>query len=136
VVHDLKNPLAGILANGEFILGNDALDVDTREAMQDIVGSSEIMNQMVMNLLDISRAEDGALAPKPARFDVSEMFAELTHKSKHRLEARRQKLVTEVVDDARLLFADRSLVYRILENLLDNCIKYTPASGTITIMAR
>ena len=64
LVHDLKNPLAAILANSDFLLGREERP-DEREALADVHSSAESMLRMVTNLLDIRRSEEGALALRP-----------------------------------------------------------------------
>jgi DNA-binding response OmpR family regulator len=71
VVHDLKNPLAAILANAQFALTTEVPE-EAREALCDIATSVERMNAMLLDLLDIGRGEGGDLQlhPEPLRLDV------------------------------------------------------------------
>ncbi|MBX3217417.1 MAG: response regulator [Labilithrix sp.] len=136
VVHDLKNPLASILANGEFVLSATDVSGDPRAAVEDIMASSEAMHQMVMNLLDISRAEEGALTPELAEVDLAQLVAELEEQTRRRVDARRQTLRIDVAPGLPTLRADRLLLRRTLENLLDNGLRYTPSGGTVAVAAR
>ncbi|HVJ88948.1 MAG TPA: response regulator [Labilithrix sp.] len=132
LVHDLKNPLASILANGDFVSEAPSLEQPLREATRDILAAATTMHRMVVNLLDINRSEEGLLIlnrepVKPARL-IDELHAE----ARRRLMNREQKLLVNC-SDAQLIDADPRLLFRILENLLDNCMKYTPSKGTIWI---
>lgn len=135
VVHDLKNPLASILANGHFVLSCPDVVGEARDAMQDVMTSSEVMLQMVMNLLDISQAEEGKLRITADAIDVGAEVDALSGRVRRRLETRKQKLVVAIEPELPVLRADRALIRRTLENLVDNCIKYTPGGGTITVEA-
>lgn len=56
VVHDLKNPIASIIPNAQFLF-EEALSDDTRVAARDIGAAAAAMHRMVLDLLDISRSE-------------------------------------------------------------------------------
>ncbi|MBX3261847.1 MAG: response regulator [Labilithrix sp.] len=136
VVHDLKNPLASILANGDFVLNGTDVSGDPKAAVEDIMASSEAMHQMVMNLLDISRAEEGALTPELTEVDLGALVSELEEQTRRRVESRRQTLLIEIAPGLPKLHADPLLLRRALENLLDNGMRYTPSGGTIAVAAR
>lgn len=135
LVHDLKNPLSSVLANTQFVFDNPE-DEDRQGALADVLSAGEAIHQMVMNLLDIGRAEDGALVPSIDDVDVAALFAELRSYSRRRLALRRQELrVTDAARLPRSIRADASLLSRVLQNLLDNSMKYTPAGGTVSLEA-
>lgn len=132
LVHDLKNPLASILANGEFVVGTPSLPSQVQEAVRDVVTSAGTMHRMVVNLLDINRSEDGCLVVRRDAIDPAVLVEELQSLSRRRLANRKQNLVLSRTGERRI-DGDRELVQRVLENLLDNCMKYTPSGGTIWI---
>lgn len=135
VIHDLKNPLSSIIANGDYVLAAPALAGDYRDAVADVISSAETMHQMVLNLLDISRADDGELTPHPAPVDVRSMLATLQRRLRHRAEEREHRLKVNV-EGIECIEADESLLFRTLENLVDNCLKYTPPKGAIEVAAK
>jgi signal transduction histidine kinase len=93
------------------------------------------MVRMVMNLLDVSRSEDGALVPRVTEFALPQLLDEVCSEMARRIEDKSQKLALRVAPEVRLLSADRDLVRRILENLIDNAYKYGPRRGTIGVEA-
>ncbi len=134
VVHDLKNPLTAILANAGYLVNAGHLEEDHRAALRDVLGSAKAMHRMVMNLLDISRSEDGTLVPKLVDVDLRALVEEICRVVAKRAEERQLTLRHEV--GISTLRADRDLFQRLLENLVDNGLKYTPAGGTIEIRAQ
>lgn len=134
VVHDLKNPLTAILANAGYLANEEYLKEDDRAALRDVLGSAHSMHRMVMNLLDISRSEDGTLVPKLIEMDLRALVEEICGAAKRRAEERTITLKREV--DVSTIRADKDLLQRLIENLIDNGIKYTPAGGTIDIRAQ
>ncbi len=135
IIHDLKNPLSSILSNVQFALGQSDLGVDERDSLRDVLRASQSMVRMVMNLLDISRSEDGALVPHLTDFELPGLLGEVTSEMERRIEDKEQRVVLAVAPDVRAMTADRDLVRRILENLVDNAYKYGPRRATIRIEA-
>jgi two-component system sensor histidine kinase/response regulator len=135
IVHDLKNPLSSILSNVQFALGQGGLGAEERDSMLDVLRASQSMVRMVMNLLDISRSEDGALVPHRVEFDLGVLLGEVSSEMQRRIEDKEQKLALAVAPNLGAMTADRDLVRRILENLVDNAYKYGPRRATITIEA-
>jgi two-component system sensor histidine kinase/response regulator len=133
IVHDLKNPLSSILSNVQFLAASRDIPERDRGSLIDVLRASRSMFRMVMNLLDISRSEDGALVPRCVEFDLAKLLDEISSEMRHRLEDKGQTFALRVTPDAGGITADRDLVRRIVENLLDNACKYTPRLGTISI---
>jgi len=133
IVHDLKNPLSSILSNAEYLNSIAGIPERERESLADVLRASRSMFRMVMNLLDVSRSEDGALVPRCAEFDLAALLAEVSSETVHRLEEKGQTLSVLVEPGVGAILADRDLVRRVIENLLDNSHKYSPRNGRISI---
>ena len=138
VVHDLKNPLAGIMGNIQLIQMQSTQLPPARlgELLQRSLDSARQMARMIQNILEVAKLEEQKmpLRREPLRIDalVREQTAELMSLSARdgvRLESR-------VEEGMPILEADRNLVGRILGNLLSNAFKHTPAGGRITVEAR
>jgi two-component system sensor histidine kinase/response regulator len=135
IVHDLKNPLSSILSNVQYALGQQGLGTDARDSLRDVLRASQSMVRMVMNLLDISRSEDGALVPRLSEFELPALLGEVCSEMERRIEDKDQKLTLAVDPNVLEMTADRDLVRRIIENLIDNAYKYGPRRATIVIEA-
>jgi two-component system, sensor histidine kinase and response regulator len=135
IVHDLKNPLSSILSNVQYALGQETLAAEERDALRDVLRASQSMVRMVMNLLDISRSEDGALVPHMTEFEVPALLSEVCSEMQRRIEDKDQKLTLAVAPDVGAMTADRDLLRRIIENLVDNAYKYGPRRATIELEA-
>ena len=133
VVHDLKNPLSAILANLEYALSDEAVTAETREALADSFDSARTMHRMVMNLLDISRSEDGQLIPHAVSLDFEELVKDVVDVISRRAELERRTMRFSSAGDLPRVHADRDLLRRVVENLLDNALKYSPPDTTIEV---
>ena len=86
------------------------------------------MQRMALNLLDISRSEDGALNPKLAELELLGLATEVSGLMAQRAQTRQQTFDISPKRGPALVRADRELVQRVLENLLDKQVIATLAS--------
>ncbi len=131
VIHDLKNPLTVIAANVDLMLEDRSLDDDARESLVAVQQATESTHRMVLNLLDISRSEDGHLEPRLEPIATAELAGELDTTMTRWLQRKNQRLDIDMRTNE--LVADRSLVRRILENLIENAAKHSPPGEPIRV---
>jgi signal transduction histidine kinase len=131
-VHDLKNPLTSILANIQYILDSKTLDETEKEAMRDSATSVRAMHRIVLNLLDISRSENAALVPNRTQINVGALVKQVHSLMQHRAEQGDHELVVSSTMNGATIRADGELLRRLVENLLDNSLKYSPHGSRVT----
>ncbi len=138
VVHDLKNPLAGIMGNIQLMQLQRPQMTEGRleELLSRTQESSRQLMRMILNILDIGKLEEQKmpihLEPVSLHDVVQENVADLTS-----LSARdRIRLENRVSTDLPMVRADRELVGRIVANLLNNAFKHTPSDGQVVVDAR
>ncbi|MEZ0311355.1 MAG: response regulator [Myxococcota bacterium] len=136
IVHDLQNPLASVLANTEYLIGQASLSPELRDASYDILEASRAMQRMVQNLLDISRSEDGALVPNAQPIDLAELVKNIGVEMTYRLSEKNLKLETSFDTQDAKVNADPDLLRRLVENLLDNAFKYSPQNAAVELRAK
>jgi len=136
VSHDLRTPLSAIKASATVLLQQDvALDAAARyDLLSAINEETDRLNRLVGDLLDMSRIEAGALRLKLDWCDLDELMRAVVHRLAPRMTAFRVKL--DWLPDLPLIYADYVQVDRVVMNLLENAIRFTPPDSTIEITAR
>lgn len=134
VVHDLKNPVHSMDLHAQVLLSNKALPADAKESVQHIRGEARALLRLVLNLLDISKSEEGCLSPVLAPVDLEALFAEIANAFIAHAQAAEVQLRHQM--EVRSIQADVDLLRRVLENLLDNALRHTPAKSEIVLSAR
>lgn len=132
VVHDLKNPLAALSANLEFIGRRLADDDRGSAAIADCRDSLTRLLRMVSTLLDSNRLEEGRLEPELSPQPVRSLLA-LCAEGRRREARLRDVEITVVGEGALVLLADGELLRRVLDNLLDNALRHVPRGGRIRL---
>jgi signal transduction histidine kinase len=136
--HELRTPLSAIRAAIET-LGNTNL-VEDSEAAKRFLGvidrHSARMEQMVSDLLDLSRIESSQSRFKPQVVNLQSLLSDLHGRYLERLQAGKLDWVSDIEPDSRLIEANPYLLRVVLENLLDNAIKFTGEGGRIAVSCR
>lgn len=128
IVHDLKSPLSAIAPNARFIVDHAGPSV-VSEAANEIEMAADRMLRMVLDVLDVSRSA-GDLPLVRAPLDVQALLQSLTPQATAR--AHQAGMNLSVVTGPRtVVMADRALLLRVIDNLIDNAIKYGRTRITI-----
>lgn len=131
VVHDLKNPVNSLDLHAQLLLRNKELGSRARESAQRIRDEARSLLRLVLNLLDISKSEEGQLAPQRREIDLEALFAEVAEA--HEVKARDAGVVLRRVIEVRSISADVDLLRRVLENLFDNALRHAPEASEVLI---
>jgi two-component system sensor histidine kinase KdpD len=136
VSHDLKTPLASIMASVTSLLDKDIhWDEETqRDFLQGIYDEAERLDRLVGNLLDMSRIEGGALHPQKDWYSIDEIVQTVVQRLEPRLAG--HTLAVDVAPDLPMVLLDYSEIDQVLTNLVENALKYTPRGTSIRITAR
>lgn len=132
VSHELRTPLAAIKASASGLLQKDATwnESERHEALVSIDSETDRLSNIVSNLLDLSRLEAGAW--KPNRDWCN--FGDVVDTALQRLSpANAQRVRVSIPPDTLLIRIDHAQVALVVENLLQNAVKYSPESSPIDV---
>jgi PAS domain S-box-containing protein len=126
--HDLKNPLSNIKMIAKLIKEDTSLTHDDiLEFSDDILTTSERMFEMIKNLLDINRIEQGKIDLEPEYFSLKYILNIVVGYFKDQAESKGISIILENdEEDDYICYADRNAASQVLENLISNAVKYSP----------
>lgn len=136
VSHELRTPLTSIKGFVEGIL-DGTIPTDRQENYLRIVrDEANRMNRMVSDLLDLTKMEAGGVNLVPVVFDVCELVRICVISQQQVLIDKNLEFEAEFQHERMFIRADRDAVQRVLLNLMQNAIKFTPDAGTIRVAIR
>lgn len=136
VSHDLRTPLAAIAGAATALQqeGAPMPEADRRALLDSISGQAFHLERLVSGLLDMTRAEGGALVLRREWIPAEEVVGSAIARTRTQLGARRVR--TALDTDLPLLHVDPVLFEQVLVNLLDNVARHTPAATTVVLETR
>lgn len=131
--HELRSPLSAILTNAQLGLLIAANDSRYHDPLGNIVDSAKSMGDLVNNLLLLARHQ-GQLAPESLKLlNLNDLLGNLATQFAALAQPQNIKLTYEPSEQLIELWADPDLLRQVVENLLNNACKYTPAGGTVRL---
>jgi signal transduction histidine kinase len=134
--HEMRTPLTAIMGYTDLLLDDESLESQQLEILHIIQDNSQRLLGLVTNLLDISRLEDGKLKIRPEPLEMVGVVDRAMSVVVPLAEKKRIVITTELPDGLPLVYGDPRRVDQILINLLDNAVKYTPDTGSVTLTAQ
>ncbi|RPJ72971.1 MAG: HAMP domain-containing protein [Desulfobacteraceae bacterium] len=135
IAHDLKSPITRIRGQAELALTGEG----SREEYETMAGSTveecDRLLAMIDTMLFISRTEAGVTQPELREVDLAAVVADACRLFQALAEEKRIRLSCDS-PKALTISGDIRLLQRMLANLLDNAIKYTPPEGSVRVSAR
>ncbi len=139
ITHDLRGPLSALMGYID-LSRKQAVQASTPKLEEYLKLAKEAglrLNQMVSDILDVVRFEQGKVDIQVEAIPVAQIMERLRNTFGVLAEQKQIELKIQMVGDASMkVFADHKLLDRVLDNLTGNAIKFTPSKGTITIRAQ
>ena len=132
VSHDLRSPLTAILGYVELVERVGPVTDTQREYIRRVQSSVHNITGLVDDLLDLGRIEAGFDARKES-IQLDPILRYIADNFQIQAEAKKQRLVLEIPERIPLVLANPIQIRTLLENLMDNAIKYTLPEGKITL---
>jgi signal transduction histidine kinase len=135
--HELRTPLNGILGFSEALAGGyfGAMTPRQGEYVRDIHASGQHLLRLINEVLDMAKLDAGRMTLAEDEVDVARAIDDSVRLVRHRAQAAEIALVVEPPPVPVRLRADELRIKQILLNLATNAVKFTPASGRVTIRA-
>ncbi|WP_026381221.1 PAS domain-containing sensor histidine kinase [Afifella pfennigii] len=138
VSHELRTPLNAIIGFSEMMqsgafgpLGDDKYE----EYCSDILDSGHYLLSIISDILDMARLESGRMRLEMGEVELNNLTEEVV--ASYRQEAGEAELsLTHEVEEGLALQGDRKALRQVLLNLLSNAVKFTPAKGSVKVLAR
>ncbi len=131
VSHDLKDSLTSTKGFIDLLKEGQLTQDEFHSLLPELSENANNASLLLFNLLNWSKSQMQSLEPKPSLFDIKEVFIEKTKLMDQKFEAKGVKLVDNTLRD--FVYADRSMIEIVIQNLLANAVKFCNTGDTISI---
>lgn len=134
LVHDLRSPLSSVAANAAFLNAEAEFTQSQREALHDIITATDRLAGMIVDLLQISRAEDGHLMTRSnASVDLAEVAQGAVDRSRTTAATHEVDLRFLGASNHAVVDGDQNVLTRVVINLVDNACKFAPRKSIVEV---
>jgi two-component system sensor histidine kinase KdpD len=134
VSHEIKTPLTVITGALSTVTAEGVTKLQARALLQDAVDHADILANIVDNLLELSRSQADRLVLQKEPTDIKEIARTVVDKL--RSKSAIHQLIMDIPPGLPIVDVDPLRAERVLYNLIDNAIKYSPKGGEVKISAR
>jgi signal transduction histidine kinase len=139
ISHDLRTPLSNIQGYVETVLLREQqLDPVTRAThLRTALRHVDLLGKRIADLFELSKLDAGRVTPKTEVFCLAELLQDVVQN--HQLESQRRGVTLKLSPTSHaqaLVQADIAMIERVLQNLVDNALRYTDSGGAVTLALR
>lgn len=134
--HELRTPLSNVISWSRLLqMKYSNADADLLRALTVIVNNAQAQEQLISDLLDVSRIAAGKVTLDPQPLDVMAVVDSAVNLQRPALEAKGLQLRVARAPEAAIVLGDGQRLQQVVWNLLSNAIKFTPSGGRIEVRA-
>lgn len=130
--HELKTPLAVIMANAELLQNEDAGETERKDLSRNILSMTYQMRSLVENMLEMARMDNGLQKIKRIPMDFSQLVNDAVLSFQLLYAEQELGLECSIPEGIRIRGSEQHL-YQVLDVLLDNALKYSTVPGTVHV---
>jgi PAS domain S-box-containing protein len=133
--HDMRSPLGNVISSLQLLMDPPPTDETVRSLLSIAGRSARRLSRMIDSLLDLRRLEEGRAVIRRAKVSLAALAAEAVEEAQPLAEGKGIILQLNLPLNLPTVEADPDMIRRVVSNLLDNAVKYTPSGGNIRLMA-
>jgi NtrC-family two-component system sensor histidine kinase KinB len=133
--HDMRSPLGNVISSLQLLNDPPPADETVRSLLTISLRSARRLSRMIDSLLDLRRLEEGRATIRRTRVSLAALAAEAVEEAQPVAEGKGIILQMAIPLTLPTVEADSDMIRRVISNLLDNAVKYTPGGGSIKLIA-
>jgi len=134
VSHELKTPLASIMAYSEMLADGEADDEETRKEFYGIIQTqAQRLNRLIEDILNISRIESGLIKVTKEPVSLAILIEQQIGMIQKYAEEKNITVTRQTPIIFDQVYADKDMLSQVIVNLLSNAVKYTPPGGSVRV---
>lgn len=133
VSHELRTPMTIISGFVEGVLDGTIPESEQKKYLEIVLSEIKRLNRLVNDLLEMSRLKSGKIEYKMVPFDINESIRKAVISFDKKLSDKEIDVEVNFQYDTMYVLGSQDSIYRVITNLMDNAVKFTPQKGRISI---
>lgn len=133
VSHELRTPMTIISGFVDGVLDGTIPEEEHKKYLEIVLSEIKRLNRLVNDLLEMSRLNSGKIEYKMVPFDITENVRKAVVSFEKGIDEKHIDVSVDFEDDAMYVAGNSDSIYRVITNLMDNAVKFTPEGGQIKI---
>jgi heavy metal sensor kinase len=131
--HELRTPVSIIQGEADVVLSRtDRSSAEYRESIEIMQDAARKLTRIVQDLFLLARTDEGRYPMSKTRFYLDEVLADCVRAMRSVAAAKKISVTCDAPPDS-VIFADEELIHRMLQNLIENAVKFTGAEGCVRV---
>ena len=131
ISHELRTPVA--ILNGEIEAMIDGIRPFDQSNLESLHQEIAHLRQLIDDLNALTSADIGGMTYRKNNLDINTFLVENESKYRHFLETSQMSLQTDITDNAAIVFADKTRMHQLMDNLIGNCAKYAGEGSQVKL---
>ena len=131
--HELRTPLTSIQGFLQAVLDGTASEEDREKYLKIALSETKRLNSLINSMLDLSRLDSGKNPLIWSKFNINDIINDVVSKFEPDLIKKALQINVEFSRETCYVYADRDKIIRVITNLIDNAIKYSPTNSRIIV---
>lgn len=136
VSHELRTPMTIISGFVDGILDGTIPPEEHKKYLEIVLSEIKRLNRLVNDLLEMSRLNSGKIEYKMVPFDITESMRKAVVAFEQGISEKKIEVVVDFENDSMQVMGNSDSIYRVITNLMDNAVKFTPEGGYIAVKAK
>ena len=125
VSHDLKTPLTSIISYVDLLKREDGLNETSREYVNILSDKSNRLKSIVSDLFELTKSTSGDIKLELEEIDLKKLLQQTLGEMNDGIESSGVQVRTELPEEGLIITSDGNKLYRVLQNIIDNALKYS-----------
>ncbi len=132
IAHEMRTPITNLVTQTQIVLGKKRTNEELKDVLYSGLEEYERLSKMITDMLFLAQADDNRLIPEKNDINIKDEIETVFEYFEYLVEEKEIKL--QIKGEARAILGDKSMLRRVITNLISNAIRYTPAGKAITVL--